>query len=66
MVNTHTKKVKAIGWERVDRIHVDNNRDKWRDYCEYGNEIWGSVKCGLCLDTRANYFSRTALLLGVN
>ena len=57
--------LKAMGWERVDWIRLDNNRDKWRDCCVYGNETSGSEKSWLSLDRGANYLSRFALLRGV-
>jgi hypothetical protein len=34
-----------MGW-----IDLAPDRDRWRDACECGNELSGSIKCGEFLD----------------
>lgn len=35
--------LKGIGWEVMDRIHLDEDRDKWWSHL---NMERGSIKCG--------------------
>jgi hypothetical protein len=34
----------------MDWIGLAQDRDRWQNLCECGNEPWGSVKCGEFLD----------------
>jgi hypothetical protein len=39
-----------IGFEDVDWIHLAQDRDKWLNSCEHGDEPSGTIKCGEFLD----------------
>jgi hypothetical protein len=37
--------LREIGWDDMDWIDLDQNRDQWKGSCEHGNEPSGSIKC---------------------
>jgi hypothetical protein len=43
-------KIKLIGCESLNWIHLAQDRDQWVDCCEHGNEPSGSIKAGKFLD----------------
>ena len=42
--------LQEVGCGYVDWIGLAQDRDRWTDACEWGNEPSGSVKCGEFLD----------------
>jgi hypothetical protein len=37
--------LREIVWGGMHRIDLAQDRDQWRDSCEHGNELSGSIKC---------------------
>ena len=42
--------LQEVGRGCGDWMELAQDRDRWRGACEYGNELWGSIKCGEFLD----------------
>ena len=38
--------LREVGWGDIDWIDLAHDRDRWRVFCECGNEPSGSIKCG--------------------
>jgi hypothetical protein len=42
--------LQEVGCGGIDWIKLAQERDRWRDTCECGNEPSGSIKCGEFID----------------
>ena len=38
--------LQEVGTGCGDWMELAEDRDRWPGTCEYGDELWGSIKCG--------------------
>ena len=46
--------LQEVGRGGGDWMELAQDRDSWAGVCEYGNELWGSIKCREFLDYLQN------------